>query len=112
MIVVTLTLIWIHFVADFVLQTDKMALNKSSSNKWLGIHCLVYATSFLIFGWYFALVTFFLHLVTDYFTSRGTSWLWKHNERHWFFTLIGFDQAIHLTTLILTFHFLLARNLI
>ena len=25
---------------------------------------------------------------------------------------IGFDQAIHLTTLILTFHFLLARKLI
>jgi membrane-bound metal-dependent hydrolase YbcI (DUF457 family) len=109
---IVLSLVWIHFVADFLLQTDKMATNKSKSNKWLGIHCLVYSTPFLVFGWRFALVTLCLHLVTDYFTSRGTSYLWKREMRHWFFSLIGFDQAIHLTTLILTYHFLLAKNLV
>jgi hypothetical protein len=81
-----------------------MAINKSKSNKWLLIHCLTYSTLFLlVFGWRFAGVTFLTHFVTDWFTSRGTSYLWQHEERHWFFTLIGFDQAIHLTTLLLTF---------
>jgi len=108
---IVLALVWIHFVADFPLQTDKMAINKSTSNRWLLAHVTCYSLPFLLFGWRFALVTFCLHFVTDYFTSRGTSWLWKHEKRHWFFCLIGFDQAIHLTTLILTYHFLLAKNL-
>jgi hypothetical protein len=104
-----LVLIWIHFIADFVFQTDKMALNKSKSNKWLGIHVLVYSCPFLVFGWKFALITGCLHFVTDYFTSRGTSYLWRKEMRHWFFVLIGFDQAIHLTTLFLTYRFFLSR---
>ncbi len=85
-----------------------MALNKSKSNQWLLFHVFVYSIPFLILGWRFAIVTFCFHVVTDYFTSRGTAYLWQKNERHWFFTLIGFDQAIHLTTLILTYHFLVA----
>jgi hypothetical protein len=105
-----LALIWIHFVADFILQTDKMALNKSKSNRWLGIHVVVYSCPFLIFGWKFALVTGVFHFVTDYITSRGTSYLWRKEMRHWFFVLIGFDQAIHLTTLLLTYRFIYLQS--
>jgi hypothetical protein len=108
---IVLALAWIHFVSDFLLQTDKMAINKSKDMWWLSIHCLVYSTPFLVFGWRFAVVTFWLHIFTDFFTSRGTAYLWKREMRHWFFSLIGFDQAIHLSTLILTYHFLLAKNL-
>jgi membrane-bound metal-dependent hydrolase YbcI (DUF457 family) len=99
-------LIWMHFVADFVFQSDKMALNKSKSNKWLFLHAWVYSIPFAFFGIRFALVTLFFHFVTDYITSRGTSYLWKKEQRHWFFTLIGFDQAVHLTTLLLTYQLL------
>jgi hypothetical protein len=105
-----LVLVWIHFVADFALQTDKMATGKSTSNRWLAIHVLIYALPFLFFGWKFALVTGLFHWATDYVTSRGTTFLWKRGKRHWFFTLIGFDQAIHMTTLLLTFQVLGLRS--
>ena len=44
-----LALIWVHFIADFLLQTDKQALGKSSSNKALLSHVLVY-TAALFYG--------------------------------------------------------------
>lgn len=100
-----LALIWLHFIADFVLQTDKMAINKSSNNLWLGFHVLVYTTVLLLFGWQFALLNGVAHFLTDWITSRVTSYLWKKEKRHWFFTVIGLDQAIHMTTLILIFNY-------
>ena len=105
MINIIIALVWLHFIADFVFQTDKMAMNKSTSNLWLGLHVLIYTIPFLLFGWKFALVNGVCHFITDWFTSRATSKLWKAGERHWFFVVIGADQAIHTTTLLLTFNY-------
>lgn len=93
---------WLHFVGDFIMQTDKMAINKSKSNRWLTIHVVAYSLPFLLFGWRYALVNFGLHWATDFLSSRVTSALWKAEKRHWFFVVIGFDQAIHMTCLIAT----------
>lgn len=96
-------IVWLHTFSDFFLQTDKMAISKSSSNAWLSVHVGVYIIPFLVFfGWKYALVNFVLHWITDFCSSRATSYLWKKEERHWFFAVIGVDQAIHFTCLFLT----------
>lgn len=100
-------LIWLHFIGDFIWQTDAMAKNKSTSVKWLSSHCAVYTLFLLPIGWKFALINGVLHWVTDFFTSRATAYLWKKEERHWFFVVIGLDQAIHMTTLIASLYFLM-----
>ena len=102
-----IVLIWLHLFADFFLQTDKMATSKSGSAKWLSIHVSVYTVPFLVLlGWQFALLNAALHWATDFFSSRATSYLWKKNERHWFFAVIGIDQAVHMTCLVLTIPFI------
>lgn len=97
-----LQLSWLHFLSDFILQSDKMAINKSSSLRWLSIHIAVYSAPFLYFGWRFAIANAIAHFATDFFSSRATSYLWKKEKRHWFFVVIGLDQALHLTALFLT----------
>lgn len=89
-------LLALHFVADFILQTDWMAINKSKSMQALLAHTSLYSLVFLPFyGVSFALITFMLHTVQDYLTSRLTSRLWQANERHWFFVAVGADQLLH-----------------
>jgi hypothetical protein len=99
-------LVWIHFLADFVLQSDAMALKKSSDYRWLLFHSAVYGAPFLIFGPRLAALAFGLHYVVDRFSSLATSRLWQAGERHWFFVVIGLDQAIHLTILVLGYTWL------
>ena len=99
-------IVWMHFFQDFVFQSDKMAKGKSTSMKWLSIHVAVYTLPFFIFGWRFALLNGAIHFVVDFFTSRLSSRMHKAGRIHDFFVVIGADQAIHITTLMLTMRFI------
>lgn len=121
---IPLTLLIAHFIADFILQSDWMALNKSKNNKALAWHALVYSLCFLPWGAPFVVATFGFHFLTDYVTSRCTSKLWffkpwevtengmaltwiaSGGNRHYFFVMIGFDQLLHYIQLALTYRLL------
>lgn len=94
----------VHYIADFELQNDWMALGKSKRLLPLTVHVGVYSLCFaLLFGWQFGLITFVCHWATDFVTSRITSKLWEKQKRHRFFCVIGLDQMIHSYCLLLTF---------
>lgn len=127
-----LLLLVLHFIGDFLLQSDWVAVNKSKRNEVLTLHVLVYSLCFLPFGWKFWLLTFYSHWATDWVTSRIASRLWFFGptgwnmdtpgiraemaaypemfhysyipgRRHWFFVAIGADQLIHAATLAATY---------
>lgn len=121
-------IILIHWVADFVLQTDKQAKGKSKNWTDLLSHTMTYSVVWLAVGliwvilsnfnltglyvcdiWFvvkFTIITFLAHTTTDYFTSRVNSKLWSENKVHLFFVSIGFDQILHYAQLFLTFYLL------
>ncbi len=96
-----------HFIADFVLQSERMAVNKSKQWRALTEHVLTYSAVFWILcGWKFALITFGCHFLTDAATSRVNAKTWANKNTHWFFVGVGFDQWTHLVQLTLTYAYL------
>ncbi len=115
-----LCLLTVHWVADFIFQSDWLAKNKSKSLSALTTHVLVYTAILAIavhslFGTTVALNVILLyiglnavaHFATDYVTSRMSSKLYAAGQNHEFFVVVGFDQLLHTCTLGLTMAWLL-----
>ncbi len=123
-----------HWIADFVVQTDWQAKNKSKNNWALTDHAISYFYTFLLFGCYwelifglsniltskqnyefagnwivFCLINTPIHWITDYFTSRLNSKLWAKGDTHTFFESVGFDQFLHAVALFLTYSWIVVR---
>jgi membrane-bound metal-dependent hydrolase YbcI (DUF457 family) len=111
MITAYILIIWAHFIGDFLLQSDKIAINKSKDNLVLLSHVALYCVPLTLVGlivpinlaW--ILFNTIAHFITDYITSRMASYFWRNEKRHWFFVTIGLDQAIHMTCLIGSYYF-------
>ena len=120
---VVLAILSIHWFADFVLQTDKQAKGKSKNMDDLIAHTTIYSIVFMVgicFLWgnghstyfyvtnsiLFGIITYAIHTVQDYFTSRLNSKLWVAGKVHLFFVSVGFDQLLHFAQLLLTYQLL------
>ena len=106
----------IHFIADFIFQKHEWAINKSKDNVALLWHTTTYSLCWIIpifdrsnfkVAMLFCVITFIVHTITDYYTSRLNSYLWSKNRTHDFFVSVGFDQLLHYIQLILTYKLLL-----
>lgn len=106
-----LFLLVVHWFADFCLQTNWQAQNKSKDNEALTHHVLVYTCCLLIASLIilplrsaivFMAVNGALHFATDWCTSRWSAEMWRKNDRHNFFVVVGLDQLIHQATLGIT----------
>ena len=123
MSIIVLYFLLVHWLSDFVLQTEHMALRKSTSNYYLGMHVTVYTlTTILAWLLYFLVVgihvtplkyleagvaIFAMHFLTDYITSRITGKYYKAQKNHEFFVTIGFDAFLHYCQLFLVFNFII-----
>lgn len=118
---VILVMLTVHFISDFIMQSDHQAKQKSVSISALTEHAFEYSL-FMMFGFigisgafghdtpiialYATGITLVAHWVTDYFTSRLNKRLWESGNTHNFFVGIGFDQLLHAIQIILTIKFL------
>lgn len=115
-IIALFIILFLHWVGDFVLQTEWMATNKSKNNKALASHVFSYCSVFMIaclaysvfsgqerdYGSFLA-ITFAAHFGIDYVTSRINKRLWEKKDVHNFFVSVGFDQFLHIIQLVLTY---------
>ncbi|KQS33959.1 DUF3307 domain-containing protein [Dyadobacter sp. Leaf189] len=112
---IILSILAVHYLADFVMQTDMQARNKSSNNRYLADHVLVYSFVWFVFtvpilewsAFTFFVVTFICHFCTDYVTSRMVKKYFATGNTHGGFNVIGLDQILHYVQLYMTFRFLL-----
>lgn len=106
----------VHYLADFILQTNNQATKKSENIYWLLSHTLTYSFIWVIVGFIFLfplekiflffIITLFFHTLTDFLTSRVTKYFWVKGNKHLFFSTIGFDQFLHYIQLFIAYKFL------
>lgn len=110
--VLIIMMIFLHWLADFVCQSDWEAVNKSKNNLALVYHTAKYSVLWFPFmltviggvpALWFTLITFIAHTATDYVTSRVNARYWVQDKRHEFFVSVGFDQFLHYAQLIITY---------
>lgn len=94
--IILLKLLSAHFISDFFLQTDDMAMKKQTSWKFLVLHSFINAAvAYIIFGlwtmWIVPLVIFLSHFIIDWMKAHlgndGTLWF-------------IFDQVLHIGVIV------------
>lgn len=116
----------VHWVGDFVLQTRHMAMRKSTSNYYLGMHVTVYTVTTILAWWLLFMIVglsvspwlylasgtaiFVMHFITDYITSRMTTKFYKAEKNYAFFTTVGFDQWLHYVQIFIVFNYIILHT--
>lgn len=97
----------LHFVADYLLQSHAVMINKGKHFGTLVFHVILYSLPFFIFfGPVYAVINALIHGVVDFFSSRLNNILCEWKNPKWFYTNIAADQLIHISTLFITYSWL------
>ena len=112
----------LHFIADFLMQSREMGQKKSTEFKWLFYHIsiqfvIIFIGGILIFpsiyfSFIFSLSNAVIHAIIDwniwkiYKYSYNARKVDKYYEDKWFYSFVGFDQFLHLSTLAFLYGFL------
>ncbi len=96
-------LLFVHWISDFVCQSQEIAKEKSKNNIILYGHCCLYAFifAFASLNPLYGVVLGAIHFPVDYVTSRISKKLYEKGDIHKFFVCVGLDQFIHMATIIL-----------
>lgn len=107
-----LIILLVHWLADFVIQTDYQATNKYKSVEQLTYHVLSYTGVWIIPSIimlnsaldiiFFLCITFVTHFLVDYVSSKLSHKYFNTTNYHNAFVVIGFDQLLHYAQIILT----------
>lgn len=110
-----IVILFCHFVGDFIMQTDRIAQQKGSSNLVLWLHVLTYMLPVMVGGFMlrgldanvmvWVCTNGLLHFGQDYLTVRLNKKL-KERSNHWFFVGIGADQFFHYWILLATYQYI------
>lgn len=113
---ILLFILVIHYLGDFILQSDKQAKNKYKGELDMFSHVSTYSFVWLLFTYFmfndieksfqFAIMTFVAHFLTDLFTSNLTKYYADKKDYHNMFVVIGFDQILHYIQLYICIDFL------
>ena len=111
-VILIISILTAHWICDYLLQSRRMAVEKSSNIKWLLLHVITYssAMTFMLIiplSWIIGKPIFILdvlvlfgifsvpHLVVDFFTSKAAADFYKDQRYYWFFSILGLDQLLH-----------------
>lgn len=109
-------ILFFHFFADFVFQTDYWARTKNKNLGSLiahvGTYSIIVSASMSLIGLdltlvlLFCAITFIAHSITDFFSSKLTNVAFSNKNYHWGFVVVGADQFLHYVQLLFTFYYL------
>jgi hypothetical protein len=122
LITTLIVVLWLNYLTDYMLQTKKMSENKHNSVLWLlahvssftlalGILVSVYNIFANAFTWgnlvLLILLNGLTHFIIDYISSKITAYYYKNNKLKQFIRVIGGDQTLHVTIIVLlTYYFI------
>ncbi len=121
MIYCLIWLLFVHVIADFVLQRHEISINKHNNLIYLCTHAFEYAMILLIGAsllvliqprhfvdimisrlYVFVAVNAITHLMIDFCTSKLCHMFYAKQDLHNHYVVIGFDQFLHQSIIIIT----------
>ena len=109
LIILVMILSALHFVGDFIFQSDDMSKSKATDIKQLLLHCMCYILPFVILLNPTVLIILFVsHFCIDFVTSKIIKKIWV-KDIHGAFVTIGFDQFLHQIIILICAYILIQK---